>query len=79
MDEKEVSMQYRIKCPGCGVEGSMSLTDTGYDGPYKCWKCRALFTISLEDGVLKSCQPLSQEEFQRQQELDAIRAKFKRG
>ncbi len=69
-------MMTKIKCPDCGAEGSMSLIDVRYEGPYRCWKCRALFTIVLEDNELKDCQPLSQEEFDRQQEAKALKAKL---
>ena len=55
----------------------MSLVETSYQGPYRCWKCRELFTITLENNELKSCEPLSQEEFDRQQKIDELRAKFK--
>ena len=71
-------MLFKIKCPDCATEGTLSLVESRYEGPYKCWKCKALFTIKLEDGELKSCQPLSEEEFKRQQEIEAMRAKFKR-
>lgn len=46
----------------------MSLADVRYVGPYKCWKCKDLFTIEIQDDQLISCEPLSQEEFERQQE-----------
>ena len=68
----------KIKCPKCGVEGSISLIESSYQGPYKCWKCRELFTITLENNELKSAEPLSQEEFDRQLEIEAMRAKLKR-
>ena len=71
-------MLIKIKCPACATEGSLSLVEPSYQGPYRCWKCRELFTISLENNELKSCEPLSQEEFARQQEIEALRAKFKR-
>ena len=71
-------MMVKIKCPECGVEGSISLLEPNYEGPYKCWKCRELFTIKLENNELKSCEPLSQAEFERQQEIEALRDKFKR-
>ena len=67
----------KIKCPECDVEGSFSLAESSYEGPYRCWKCRALFTIRVEDGELKSCQPLSQEEFDQQQEIQSLKAKFR--
>ena len=71
-------MMLKIKCPKCGTEGSLSLVESNYKGPYRCWKCRELFTIKIENNALKSCEPLSQDEFAKQQELDALRAKFKR-
>jgi len=66
-----------IKCPKCNIEGSLSLTDAVYQGPYRCWKCRQNFTIEIEDNELKSCAPLSEEEFKRQQEIAALKARFK--
>ena len=78
-------MILKIKCAECGTEGSLSLTDPVYQGPYRCWKCRALFTIKIENNQLKACQPLTeaelkrqQEEIKRQQEIEAFKAKFKR-
>ncbi len=70
-------MVVKIECPKCGIEGSFSLADSSYQGPYRCWKCRELFTIKMEDNQLKSCEPLSQEEFEKQREIEALRAKFK--
>ena len=67
-----------IKCPKCGIVGKFSLAQSSYHGPYRCWKCRELFTIDIENNELKSCEPLSQEEFDRQQELESLKAKFKR-
>ena len=67
-----------IKCPKCGIVGKFSLAQSSYQGPYRCWKCRELFTIKVENNELKSCEPLSQEEFDKQQELESLKAKFKR-
>ena len=71
-------MLFKIACPKCKTEGSFSLADLRYEGPYRCWKCRELYTILIEDGALKSCEPLGQEEFEKQQEIEALRRKFKR-
>lgn len=71
-------MMIKIKCPECGIEGSMSLLESSYEGPYKCWKCRALFTIRLKNNELESCEPLSQEDFEKQQEIAAMKARLKR-
>jgi len=70
-------MLIKIKCPKCGSEGSLSLTESSYQGPYRCWKCRELFTIEIDNNELKSCEPLSQAEFEKQQEIEALKAKFK--
>jgi len=69
---------FKISCPKCKTEGSFSLAESHYQGPYRCWKCRALYTILVENGALKSCQPLSQEEFERQQEIEALKRKFRK-
>ncbi len=71
-------MIIKIICPKCNIEGSFSLVESSYQGPYRCWKCRELFTIRMENGKLKSCEPLSQEELGRQQEIEALKAKFKK-
>jgi len=71
-------MLIKIKCPKCGIEGSLSFTESSYQGPYRCWKCRELFTIKIDNNELKSCKPLSQEEFEKQQEIEALKTKFKR-
>ncbi len=75
----------KFKCPKCDIDNSYSLTDPNYHGPYRCWKCRDLFTITLEENELKSCQPLTQEEFDRQREevdrqkeIDALKSKFRK-
>lgn len=72
-------MLMKIKCPKCDAENSFSLTESSYQGPYRCWKCKELFSIRIEDNELKSCEPLSQEEFDKQQEMEALRARFKQG
>ncbi|MFQ6121471.1 MAG: hypothetical protein ACE5LA_00195 [Dehalococcoidales bacterium] len=59
----------KIKCPECGVSGSISLHQTVYEGPYRCWKCRSLFTVRIENNEMKSRTPLSQEDFEKWQEL----------
>ena len=71
-------MLIKIKCPKCNIEGNLSLVESSYLGPYRCWKCRELFTLKLENNEVKSCEPLSQKEFEKQQALEAMKAKFKR-
>ena len=71
-------MIVKIKCPKCGIEGSLSLVESSYNGPYRCWKCRENLIIKMENNKLKSCKPISQEEFDRLQEIATLKAKFKR-
>jgi hypothetical protein len=51
-------MLTKIKCPKCNTEGTFSLSDALYEGPYRCWKCKELFKIRMEHNVLKSCEPI---------------------
>ena len=67
-----------IKCPKCGTEGKLSLRDPYYDGPYRCWKCKELFSLKIEGNAVKSLEPLSQEEFERRQQIEAEKARFKK-
>ncbi len=69
-------MLFKIACPKCETEGSFSLADPGYEGPYRCWKCRELFAIEIAGNELQSCQPMSQEEFEQQQAAQSLRKKF---
>jgi hypothetical protein len=71
-------MLVKIKCPACQTEGSISLVESIYDGPYRCWKCRALYTVELKNSELASYKPLSEEELKKQQEIKEIQDKRKR-
>ena len=71
-------MMVKIKCPKCETEGSLSLVEADYQGPYRCWKCRELFTLTLKNNELKSCEPLSEEEFEKLQQIEAMRKKMGR-
>lgn len=71
-------MLMKITCPECHTEGSFSLADSVYEGPYRCWKCRALFTVSIANDKLLSCEPLSEADLEEWQRLKAIQDKMKR-
>ena len=71
-------MIVKIVCPKCETEGGFSLVDAVYEGPYRCWKCRDLFAIRMEGNELKSCQPITEEDLQKQQELQKLRDRFQR-
>lgn len=72
-------MMIKVKCPRCGTEGAISLADKSYEGPYKCWKCRAAASIKLENNEVVYCEPLSDVEFQKEQEIYELKSKFKKG
>lgn len=57
-----------LKCPNCGAEAKLSLADTSYYGPRRCWKCHEFFTITIHNNQVTSCEPLSKEEYERQEE-----------
>ena len=61
----------QIQCPGCGMKTGFLLTQSTYEGPFRCGECRELFTIRIEDKELKSCEPLSEEEFEKQQQVES--------
>jgi transposase-like protein len=72
-------MLTKIKCPKCGSEGTFSLSDPIYDGPYKCWSCKEMFRVRIEDKVLKACEPMTADQLAKFQEIEALRSKFKHG
>ena len=43
----------------------MSLVDPNYNGPYKCWSCRELYTLQIHNDTVDSLTPLSQEEYEK--------------
>lgn len=72
-------MIVKIPCARCQATGTMILRDARYEGPYRCWKCLALFMVSLADGRVDACTPLSEEEFRQWQESAALREKQDKG
>ena len=61
-----------IECPGCQSIGKMSLAQTLYEGPYRCWKCRSLYKIVLANDRLQSIDPITEEELEAWQELQKL-------
>jgi hypothetical protein len=63
-----------IECPNCKSTGKMSLVQQIFEGPYRCWKCRSLFRIVIANKRLQSCEPLSEEEFEKwREEQEALK------
>jgi C4-type Zn-finger protein len=71
-------MMVKIKCPSCGTDGYMSLLQSSYEMPYRCWKCKDFFTLKVEDNEVESLVKLSAEEYQKIKEVEDLRSKFKR-
>ncbi len=71
-------MLKKIKCPACQTEGSISLVELDYIGPYRCWKCRALFTVEIKNDELVSYKYLSEEELKKQQQMKELQDKFRK-
>ncbi len=55
-------MLVKIKCPSCESETGFSVYKGTYQGPFRCWKCKEIFNIKIEDNELKSCGPFSKDE-----------------
>ena len=70
-------MLVKITCPECNVIGNITLVDTSYEGPYKCWKCRQLFAVKLKNGAVLSCEVLSQEDFEKLQDIESLKNKYR--
>lgn len=66
-----------IICPKCGAETKLSLLDSSYEGPRKCWKCREILKIKIENNRLVSCESMTSEEFEAYQEAEELKKKFK--
>jgi hypothetical protein len=58
-------MQIDIKCPACSTDSSFFVAKNVFQGPFKCWKCKALFTLKVRDSEIEVCEPLSQEAFDK--------------
>ena len=72
-------MLNKIKCPKCNTEGTFSLSDAVYEGPYRCWKCHALFKIRMEHNSLVSCEAIDPNEEAKLEEIRAMKDKFRHG
>lgn len=60
-------MQVNVKCPACSSDSSFFIAKTVFQGPFRCWKCKALFNLKVKNGEIQLLEPLSQEDFEKQQ------------
>jgi transposase-like protein len=71
-------MQVTIKCPACNSDSSFFIAKDIFQGPFKCWKCKAFYTVKVQNSELKKCDPLTQEDFDKQKaDKEAKRKKAK--
>ena len=68
-----------LTCPKCSAETKLSLVMDSYQGPRRCWKCGGMYSIKIENNRLVSCEPMSQEDFDKELEIKKLRDKFRRG
>jgi hypothetical protein len=66
----------KIICPSCQTLGQFSVDGGNFKGPYRCWKCRTLYTLDMVNSAVVSLQPLTEEEFK---EIKAKQEAEKRG
>ena len=67
----------KIKCPLCGTDSQMSLLQSSYQMPYRCWKCRELFSLTVENDQVTSLVKMTAEEYAKHKEIEDLK-KFKR-
>ncbi len=70
-------MLIKIKCASCGTDTTMSMVDSSYKMPFRCWKCKEYFTLTVENNAVVSLVKLSAEEYVKLKEAEDAR-KFKR-
>ncbi len=55
----------KVICPSCGGESFFAADQIVYQGPYRCIQCKTIFNVRIENGEVKSCQTLSQQEIDK--------------
>lgn len=50
-------MRIKLCCLSCGHSLDLGDAYENYRGAVRCWSCRALLNITLEEGLLKEMQP----------------------
>ena len=70
-------MQINVKCSACNSDSSFFIAKNIFQGPFKCWKCHAFFTLKVRNGVIEVFEPLSQEDFDKQKAAKEAKKKAK--
>ncbi len=80
-----------VKCPSCGQNSSIFLSQSIYEGPFKCSFCKKIFKISMDGPTLKSWQEITEDQLKammkkpdaddaadkQREEIEAMKAKFR--
>jgi acetyl-CoA carboxylase beta subunit len=59
-------MQISVKCPACSSDSSFFVAKSVFQGPFRCWKCKGLFSLKAKNSEVQLLDPLSQEDFDKQ-------------
>lgn len=59
---------FPFKCPACAAESKLFFSQHSYQGLFRCYRCRSLFQIRVEENRLVSAEPASEEDLKRQEE-----------
>lgn len=51
-------MQIIVKCPACNSDSSFFIAKPVFEGPFRCWKCQALYTLKARNGNMGSSIPI---------------------
>jgi hypothetical protein len=70
-------MQINVKCPACSSDSSFFIAKPVFQGPFRCWKCKALFTLKAKNGEIKLLEPLTQEDFDKAKAAKEAKKKAK--
>ena len=70
-----------IVCPNpqCGQKIQVFLVESSYQGPLKCNFCHSTFLVDIQNGRIASSKPITEEELAQLQEVQRLKARFRRG
>lgn len=49
----------KINCPACGHSIELDDAYDDYEGQIRCWVCRKVFEVKIEDGCVKAARDLN--------------------
>ncbi len=66
----------QVVCKSCGAMGQFSVLEGNYEGPYKCFKCKALYKVEITGGKIITQEPMAESELE---EIKARKEAEKKG